>query len=255
MVSGKTLYYNSLKQETNQANSAVSIANGSHSAKTIALLPRNSVNLNNDVPVNTNSIESTIEKDKIKDPSAEKIGKFKVNGGINSSMECHETTESKKTVDDIKTSNGDQKESSRRGSVTSECSSSYSNIQNSVDLDTPKQLQRFSCAPTKSFALEECKSEISFLSETTRNSTPLNGSPNLRTNSLRFRKEKSLHLQEVSIKSSPDLRKSLLLLPTNQSKNCESSNSSDRAHIVTIQNSRYETVPIGLSQDIPDVFL
>ena len=147
----------------------------------------------------------------------------------------------------------------RKGSITSECSSSYSNTQNSIDMDTPKHLQRFSCALRKSFALDECNSEISFLSETTRNSTPLNGSPNLRTNSLRFKKENatsSSPSKDISIKSNPDLRKSLVLLPPEHFKNCEPSKQNEQAaHIVTIRNSQYETVPIGLSQDIPDVFL
>ena len=146
----------------------------------------------------------------------------------------------------------------RKGSITSECSSSYSNTQNSIDMETPKHLQRFSCALRKSFVLDECNSEISFLSETTRNSTPLNGSPNLRTNSLRFKKENiisSLPSKDVSVKSNPDLRKSLVLLPPEHFKNCGTPKESDTAHIVTIRNSHYETVPIGLSQDIPDVFL
>ena len=29
----------------------------------------------------------------------------------------------------------------------------------------------------------------------------------------------------------------------------------DKAHIITLGNSKFETVPFGLSQDIPDVFL
>lgn len=99
----------------------------------------------------------------------------------------------------------------------------------------------------KSFHLEECNSEISFLSETTRNSTPLNGSPNLRSNSLRLRKESdrtncSRVAEEASTSSNPELRKTL-------------SCTQDKAHIVTLGTSKFETVPFGLSQDIPDVFL
>ena len=143
--------------------------------------------------------------------------------------------------------------------MTSECSSSYSNTQNSVEMDTPKHLQRFSCALRKSFALDECNSEISFLSETTRNSTPLSCSPNLRTNSLRFEKKNgtsSITSKDTSIKSNPDLTKSAVLLPPEPFKNCENSEEREGgAHIVTIRNSEYETMPIGLSQDIPDVFL
>ena len=96
----------------------------------------------------------------------------------------------------------------------------------------------------KSFHLDECNSEISFLSETTRNSTPLNGSPNLRSNSLRLKKELrgSRLAEENSRGSNPELRETL---------SCKKEN----AHIVTLGNSKFETVPFGLSQDIPDVFL
>ena len=65
----------------------------------------------------------------------------------------------------------------------------------------------------------------------------------------------SLPSKDVSVKSNPDLRKSLVLLPPEHFKNCGTPKESDTAHIVTIRNSHYETVPIGLSQDIPDVFL
>ena len=108
--------------------------------------------------------------------------------------------------------------------------------------------------PRKSFHTEECNSEISFLSETTRNSTPLNGSPNLRTNSLRVRKENksssSPLTQEASVKSNPDLTKPLSFETHEDMKDL-----SDNVHILTLQNEKYETVPFGLSQDIPDVFL
>ena len=72
----------------------------------------------------------------------------------------------------------------------------------------------------KSYHLDtECNnSELSFLSETTRNSTPLNGSPapNLRTNSLRVRKENQpsksgLGLaEEDTRKSNPELGQSMM---------------------------------------------
>ena len=96
--------------------------------------------------------------------------------------------------------------------------------------------------------MDECNSEISFLSETTRNSTPLNGSPNLRTNSLRLKKEEKTSIsqlvEEISRKSNPELRKSISFKDDNE-----------KAHIITLGNSKYETIPLSLSQDIPDVFL
>ena len=110
------------------------------------------------------------------------------------------------------------------------------------------------CNLRKSFHPEECNSEISFLSETTRNSTPLNGSPNLRTNSLRLRKEDKARAspltQEASVKSNPDLTKALSFETSEDIKEL-----SDNVHILTLQNEKFETVPFGLSQDIPDVFL
>ena len=95
----------------------------------------------------------------------------------------------------------------------------------------------------KSFHLEECNSEVSFLSETPLNSTPL---PQLRANSLILKKDKEVELTAsddcLSRKSNPELGKSL-------------NHNSPTAHILTLGNSKYETVPLGLSQDIPDVFL
>merc|ERR1711997_1389224 len=115
-------------------------------------------------------------------------------------------------------------------------------------LETPTQkrlsgsLRRTRCQP------EECNSELSFLSETTRNSTPLNGSPNLRSNSLRLRKEDKCEAspltREVSVKSNPDLTKPSSL-ETEEDL-------SDNVHIMTLQNEKYETGLFGLSQDIPD---
>ena len=107
---------------------------------------------------------------------------------------------------------------------------------------------RRSCQP------EECNSEISFLSETTRNSTPLNGSPNLRSNSLRLRKEDKCEAspltREVSVKSNPDLTK-----PSSLETEEDEEDLTDNVHIMTLQNEKYETGLFGLSQDIPDVFL
>jgi hypothetical protein len=83
---------------------------------------------------------------------------------------------------------------------------------NSIDMEKSKHLYRFSCGLRRKKILDECNSEISFLSETTRSSTPLNGSTNLRTNSLRFKKENlkgSLPSKDLKKKSKSDLRKSL----------------------------------------------
>ena len=109
-------------------------------------------------------------------------------------------------------------------------------------------LRRTRCQP------EECNSELSFLSETTRNSTPLNGSPNLRSNSLRLRKEDKCEAspltREVSVKSNPDLTK-----PSRLETEEDEEDLTDNVHIMTLQNEKYETGLFGLSQDIPDVFL
>ena len=267
MVSGKTLYYNSLKKENNKADTSVNLVNGSHTTKT-ALLPRSSLNLSHH---NETSVHLTKECSKeeiakgVNNKSAQEEGQTsfstKLNGDLNKIVK---SISNLAAVQNDLTNNANEEKleegngPKRKGSVSSECSSIYSNNQNSLDIETPKQLKRLSCALRKSLQLEECNSEISFLSsETTRNSTPLNGSPNFRTNSLRFRKEaladRKLPIKDISMKSNPDVRKSILLLPTD--KRSPSAQSSDSAHIVTIRKSEYETVPIGLSQDIPDVFL
>ena len=117
-----------------------------------------------------------------------------------------------------------------------------------------RNISKLFCNLRKSFHPEECNSEISFLSETTRNSTPLNGSPNLRTNSLRLRKEDKAQAspltQEPSVKSNPDLTKASSFETEEDRREL-----SDNVHILTLQNEKFETVPFGLSQDIPDVFL
>ena len=256
MVSGKTQYYNSLKNENNKVDTTVTLSNGS--APKTTLLPRTSVNNLTDVPVHSQSQNISTSDNK----SEHALTKNNVNGDtktndvtadlvLNSAKDEH-----KKENNHKNTQNNNYR---RKGSVTSECSSSYSNTQNSVEMDTPKHIQRFSCALRKSFALDECNSEISFLSETTRNSTPLNGSPNLRTNSLRYKKENgtsSFPTKDVSVKSNPDLTRSTVLVPPEPFKNYDDSEEHEGGvHIVTIRNSEYETVPIGLSQDIPDVFL
>ena len=224
MVSGKTLYYNSLKNENNKIDTSVTLANGSHATKTV-LLPRTSTNVSSDVPVHMKG-QDALNGDT---NNKEKLSQSKINGDIKKKLKSSisNLTIEKENLENNKNSTVNHDNSLnnnlvRKGSITSECSSSYSNTQNSIDMDTPKHLQRFSCALRKSFALDECNSEISFLSETTRNSTPLNGSPNLRTNSLRFKKENatsSSPSKDISIKSNPDLRKSLVLLPPEHFKN------------------------------------
>ena len=52
------------------------------------------------------------------------------------------------------------------------------------------------------------------------------------------------------MKSNPDLTKPLSFETHEDMKDL-----SDNVHILTLQNEKYETVPFGLSQDIPDVFL
>jgi len=269
MVSGKTLYYNSLKNENNKVNTSVTLANGKHATKTV-LLPRTSIHISGQAPVHSRSQEKlTLDTlpAKNKNTISADISGNKINGDLKSSLKSSESNITMQNETDISEENitsthsyknGVNNKIVRKGSITSECSSSYSNTNNSLNMDTPKHLQRFSCALRKSFALDECNSEISFLSETTRNSTPISGSPNLRTNSLRFKKENTLRsfpLQEVSVKSNPDLRKSLIVIPPDHIQKRGSPQSSDTAHILTIRNSQYETVPLGLSQDIPDVFL
>jgi len=256
MVSGKTQYYNSLKNENNKVDTTVTLSNGSATKTT--LLPRTSINIAIDVPVHSQS-QNISNGD-----NSEHENKNIINGDSKTNIVTTNNGSKIKTEKDVHEKENNHKNMlnnnyTRKGSVTSECSSSYSNTQNSVEMDTPKHLQRFSCALRKSFALDECNSEISFLSETTRNSTPLNSSPNLRTNSLRFKKENgtsSCPSKDVSVKSNPDLTRSTVLVPPEPFKNCDDSEESEGgAHIVTIRNSEYETVPIGLSQDIPDVFL
>lgn len=110
----------------------------------------------------------------------------------------------------------------------------------------------------KSFHLDECNSEISFLSETpgTRRSTPLTSltstpqtAARTRTHSLRLERGREREVRTAAAAADTpgtagELRKTLSLKQER-----------DKAHIITLGNSKFETVPFGLSQDIPDVFL
>lgn len=135
-----------------------------------------------------------------------------------------------------------------------------------VSLATPRLTKFSRSLRQKIGGLEECNSELSFLSETSQQSTPHHRPPN-----------------QVPTKATPDRANSVgrgreggkqdLLSANSGSKpNGELFSSSDwtetarvmmgvgateagTAQIVTIRNAQYETLPIGLSQDIPDVFL
>ena len=56
--------------------------------------------------------------------------------------------------------------------------------------------------------------------------------------------QQSILLKDISRKLNPELRKSISFKDDNE-----------KAHIITLGNSKYETIPLSLSQDIPDVFL
>ena len=67
-----------------------------------------------------------------------------------------------------------------------------------------------------------------------------------RTHSLRLERGREREVRTAAAESpgAGELRKTLSLKQER-----------DKAHIITLGNSKFETVPFGLSQDIPDVFL
>ena len=154
MVSGKTLYYNSLKNENNKVDTSVTLANGSHTTKT-ALLPRTSINISGEAQVHSKSqtiLTGDIKNEENTSTSAN-LSHTKTNGDIKQTIKSSvsnltilkDNTEKTNTyvVNHKNTLNNNIV---RKGSIASECSSSYSNTQNSIDMETPKHLQRFSCA-------------------------------------------------------------------------------------------------------------